>query len=476
MADRMSIIRAMDDLFSLFFRGACWLVWRVFLKGIFALPMSGEELAIYQRFTGRETATSEQAREAWLVCGRRSGKSYITAFIAVFLACFREYRQYLSPGERGVVMVLAADRKQARVIFRYILAFLNGVPMLKRLIVAERADGLELSNGIDIEIHTASFKSVRGYTVVAALCDEIAFWPTDDSAAPDKEIIAALVPAMSTIPGALLIGLSSPYGRRGVLWEKYRNHHGQDGEVLVWQADTRSMNPTVPQSIIDRAYADDPTAAAAEYGAQFRSDVSAFLLPEWLDAATIPGRHELPPVEGTTYFAFADPSGGGSDSFTMGIAHREGEEVILDVLRGRRPPFDPKSVVAEFSSLVKQYRLHRVTGDKYAGEWVPSAFREHGVTYDHSSLTKSEIYLETEPLFARGSVRLLDHRILGIELRQLERRVGSQKDRVDHPPRGHDDYANAACGALWLAGAQRTPITEEMFIFVKPPDRFIYPF
>jgi hypothetical protein len=37
------------------------------------------------------------------------------------------------------------------------------------------------------------------------------------------------------------------------------------------------MNPTLPQEVIDQAYADDPQAAAAEYGAQFRSDVASFI-------------------------------------------------------------------------------------------------------------------------------------------------------------------------------------------------------
>ena len=62
------------------------------------------------------------------------------------------------------------------------------------------------------------FRAVRGYTVVAALCDEIAFWPVDtDAANPDTEILAALKPAMATIPTAMLICMSSPYAKKGSL-------------------------------------------------------------------------------------------------------------------------------------------------------------------------------------------------------------------------------------------------------------------
>ena len=105
----------------------------------------------------------------------------------MFLATFRNYQQYLAPGERGTILVIARDRRQARTIFRYLRALLINVPMLARQIERETSDTFDLRGSITIEIHTASFRSTRGYTVVAALLDEIAFWPTDDAAEPDAE-------------------------------------------------------------------------------------------------------------------------------------------------------------------------------------------------------------------------------------------------------------------------------------------------
>jgi hypothetical protein len=77
-----------------------------------------------------------------------------------------------------VVSVIAADRRQARVIKRYTAAMLRSLPMLTALIEKETREAIQLSNGIDIEVHTASFRAVRGYTIVAALLDECAFWRT----------------------------------------------------------------------------------------------------------------------------------------------------------------------------------------------------------------------------------------------------------------------------------------------------------
>ena len=125
-------------------------------------------------------------------------------------------------------------------IFRYVREML-GIPLLAGLVERETQDTLELTNRVTIEIQTASWRSIRGRTIVLALCDEAAFWQSDDSANPDVEIINALRPAMATVPMARLLIASSPYARRGVLWGDYERHHGQnDSRTLTWQADTKA--------------------------------------------------------------------------------------------------------------------------------------------------------------------------------------------------------------------------------------------
>jgi len=43
--------------------------------------------------------------------------------------------------------------------------------------------------------------------------------------------------------------------------------------VLVWQADTRRLNPTVPDTFITHSHAADAVVAAVEDGAEFRRDI-----------------------------------------------------------------------------------------------------------------------------------------------------------------------------------------------------------
>jgi hypothetical protein len=451
-----TILDACGDpaLFARWFRDrATWGAWFAFLRALFGLPMTAADLDLFRRCTGRAEPPDGGAREAWLVCGRRAGKSFVLALVAVFLATFINWLPFLAPGDRGTVMVIATDRRQARTIFRYARALLSQVPLLAAMVERETSDAIDLTNGITIEILTANFRTVRGYTLVAALCDELAFWRSEDSANPDVEIISAIRPAMATVPGSMLLCASSPYARRGALWEAYRRHFGQPSPVLVWKADTRTMNPTVPQAVIDEATETDPANAAAEYGGEFRGDIESFVSREAIDAAVVPGRFELAPLMGVAYVAFVDPSGGSSDAMTLAIAHGDKDgRAILDAVRERRPPFSPDAVVAEFAMPLKSYNVVSVQGDRYAGEWPRERFSVHGIRYESSETPKSDLYRDALPMLNSGRVELLDHPRLVAQLAGLERRTArSGKDSIDHAPGGHDDVANAVVGALLAA-------------------------
>lgn len=462
MKPTITILDAMDDpnLFGQWFRGASWDAWRAFLAVIFALPLTDALFEIFRECTGRTVAPSEPCREVRLLCGRRSGKSLIAALIAVYLAFFRDYEPFLAPGEVATAMTLAADRRQARVIMRYVRAFIKGVPMLAELVTRETRESIELSNRVAVEVHTASFRTIRGYSCVLCCNDEECFWPADEtSAEPASEVIAAERPSLATIPTSLLLSLSSPYARRGPMYEAYRDWFGKnDAPVLVWKAPTLRMNPALDRRVVDEAVARDPVAAAAEYFAEFRSDVESFVSREAVEACCDRGWQERP-AGALRYSAFVDPSGGSSDSMTLAIAHpvvlRNGPGSTLDLLREVRPPFSPDTVVKEFATVLRSYKIREITGDAYAGEWVRERFRAEGIDYRLSQLSRSQIYLEFLPLLNAGRARLLDNPRLIAQIAGLERHVSrSGSETVDHQPGGHDDLANSAAGAMVNAAAK----------------------
>jgi hypothetical protein len=449
-----NIIAAIDDdrWWRPWFRRGDWSAWRAFLAAAFALPMDADQLAIFQECTGRTEPPSKQAEEAWAICGRRGGKTRIMSTVAAWIAAFCDWRQYLAPGEMATVMLIAANRKQARTSMRYLRSLFLEHPMLSQLVVRETDDTLELSNSVITEITTASFRTSRGYSVAAVICDELAFWMADeDSANPADEIIESLRPAMATLPGALLMVATSPYSRRGPVYQTWKTHYGKtDDPILVWKAPTRRMNPAMPQAIIDRALERDPASASAEYMAEFRSDIESYIAAEVVEAAIVPDRHELPPG-GFSYAAFVDPSGGSADSMTMAIGHKEYEAKIgvIDAIREVRPPFSPESVVEEFAQLLHRYGITEITGDRYAGEWPREAFRNHGIDYTPSEHSKSDLYRDLLPILNSRQAELPDHPRLQSQLVTLERRTArGGRDSIDHPPGAHDDVANAVAGVL----------------------------
>jgi hypothetical protein len=449
----MHILQAIRDkrVFGKHFKGRSWEAWFAFFATLFALPMTAAQLEIYKKHTGRNTPPTTPFLEGWLVIGRRGGKSFALALVAVFLACFRDWRPFLGPGEMGTVMVIAADRRQARTIMRFALGLLKAVPMLRRQVVSATKESITLANDIVIEIHTASFKTTRGYTVCAALLDEIAFWPSDETASePDVEVLAAIKPAMATVPGAILLAASSPYARKGAMWDAYRKHFAQDNDpVLVWQAATRDMNPMVPQSYIDEHMAADEARAQSEYGGVFRTDIIGLLTRKAVMACVAPNVFERGREFYRVYHGFCDPSGGSSDSFTLCVGHRDlaSKMLIVDALREVRPPFNPTEVVAEFSTLLKASGISRVVGDRYAGEWPCEAFSKNGIYYEQSAKPKSDLYIDMLAFINSKRVSLLDNTRLISQLLGLERRVArSGKDSIDAAPGSHDDVANSLAG------------------------------
>src|SRR5262245_53620528 len=128
------------------FRGESWRSWRALFAALFGLAMDEAQLTLFRQCTGRQDPPTTQAREAWLVIGRRGGKSLAMCLIAVFLACVKSYVGLLAPGERGVGMLIAADRRQARVLRRYIGGLLHAHPSFAAMITRETADAIELNN------------------------------------------------------------------------------------------------------------------------------------------------------------------------------------------------------------------------------------------------------------------------------------------------------------------------------------------
>jgi hypothetical protein len=455
MRPRISLRDALADpqLLGNAIPGESWAIWRTLLIAAMGEELTDDERVLFARVTGRESEPLERLDEFWGIVGRRGGKTRAAGTLGAYVATLCDWSDVLAPGERGVLPVLAASTFQADRVFQHINGILQHSPMLSEMIEGTpTSEVIRLSTDIDIQIRPANFRTIRSITAVTAICDELAFWHIEGSRNPDAEVLNAIRPSMGTTGGMLFV-ISSPYAKRGELWKTFRAHHGPDGDptILVAKGTSRTFNSTLPARVVEKAFERDPAAAAAEYGGEFRGDIEAVLSPEAVEACVSAGVRERGRIDGFTYFAFVDPSGGSADSMTMAIAHKEEKRAVLDVVREVKPPFSPEGVVAEFATDLARYGITSVKGDRYAGEWPREQFRKHGIQYHANARPKSELYLDLIPRVNSQEVDLLDHPRIVPQISGLERRTSrGGRDSIDHAPGGHDDVANAVAGALVL--------------------------
>jgi hypothetical protein len=472
----ITLTRAMTDpaLFGKVFASPSFWTWRTVAKLIDGIPLTEQrEIDLFKQCTGRTKLPTKPVRRLIILAGRRAGKDRFESAVSVWRgALCADWRKYQSAGEGAVVILLGADKKQAAILRKYCAGLLEA-PLLAAEVARSTGDVTEFKNGGSLEIATNDARLVRGRSAIAVLGSECCHWKTDEFAASsDEEVVGAAEPSMAMChDGGLLMLGSSVYRKRGYMHRKWRELFGNDeAEDICWFAPSAVMNPKLPARVVDRALAEDPVKARAEYLNVWRDDQAGFLPLEVVEACTDWDLYERAPEPGVIYFAFVDAAGGtGKDSYALVIAHVEANgTVVIDAIRERKPPFVPSQIIAEFAELLQAYRVTEVRGDNagsgfHAGEWDrhPMPFRK----YEN---TTSENYLTALPVLLARRVRLLDNKTLRNQLTSLERTISaSDKETVSHPRHGnaHDDVATAVCGAIvWALQAAKLAAFESKIV------------
>lgn len=459
----MNIIQAIKDanVFRPFLGESLdsWRNWLAALRVLYGLPVPKVRYETVRECTGRDASRfpADGFDTALFLTGRRSGKSRTAATIGAYESVLAGRESKLAKGEVGVIAVCSPTKWQSTIVRNYIRAIFD-TPMLENEIESEDREGFSLANGNRVDILAGDWRTVRGFTLLAAIVDEACFFGYDAECKvrSDTELIRAIRPSLATV-GGKLICISSPYAMKGWCYQQFKKHFGNDAaKVLVWKCPSRTMNPMLPQSVVDDALAEDLQAAKAEYLGEFRDDVAEFLPRSVMEQLVVSGRKELLPCPDARYAAFADLSGGRSDDAALAIAHKVDRRVVVDFLKRWRPPFNPHEVCQQMVEELRRYGLRRVTGDNYAADFVSRAFEGCGINYQKAEKSKSMLYAELLPRLCSGEIELLDNDVLVNQLAGLERRTRSGgRDIIDHGPGGHDDLANAVAGVAEVAIRKR---------------------
>lgn len=437
------------------------------VKSFYGLPLADTELEIYHRGTGRDAYEQGPCEEATVIAGRRGGKTTLS----IYIACYEATREHGIPdGQEGHIMIIAKDLRQAKTAFRVMREKLRKSPVLSKFIKKVTRDEIILKNNVVISCFPPNHDSVRGRNLIAVICDEIAFWASDKSAAsPAEEVLAALRPGMASVHNTKLLKISTPYGKVGVVWQEFSRRTELD--FPVWQLTSLEMNPTLKREKLERERRLDEDKYRREYLAEFTDSISGWVPPEYIAQCIVRGRTEFPPQRDVNYFAALDAATR-SDDFAIAIVHKTPDDtVVVDCVRTWTPRKTAgvslliEPILFQIRDLLEIYHTNQVTGDQYYSDAISQQLLKLQIVCERFNFTaqsRSGLFTNLRHLLAERKLELPeDPKLLG-QLRNLrqEQRPGGYIDV--RPSGGKDDSAVAVALAVSIALKQPRPLPFEV--------------
>jgi hypothetical protein len=416
-----------------------------------------------------------------VLAGRRSGKSYVSGFVALYEILFGGHTSptYIEPGQDVIVPYIAQDLPTARANMKYIAIFAQKVDALRKRLKDVKADYIKFDNGITVQIEPPTIKTGRGWAIPMVIMDEVGYWyKLVESANPDFEVQRAVSAAQSQFPHKKQLLISSPYIEVGILWDAdragtngYKLAEGDEEKgayqgTLVLKASTAAVqNPRGPSKarlLIEQIR--DPDGFKREYLAQFTSAVNGFLSADVVKEAVVKGLKEASRKEieksgmRPYYVAVMDPAFR-HDTFAFGIFHRTAKgEIHMDLLRTWEPSpklglrLDPRQILEEIATLLKAWQVKLVYSDQYQLEALQQLALQLGfsiIGHDFTGKSKAKLYGSLSKALQLKQLKLLDIPVIYQQLVLLQKKLNPMGGVMISAPSGkRDDVATVvALGA-----------------------------
>lgn len=418
-----------------------------------------------------------------LICGRRSGKTLISAVVAIYCAISNNWKPFLKKTPFATVLIMSHSREFSDEVLEVIRTLIESSDVLSALINKDKKNSSStmnlkvpwLINGntiqysrVQIKVAAASSKTTRGVAACAILCDEIAFWNLDENMKEtDAKIMKAVRPAMKQFREyGMLIKLSSPGIKQGILYSEYKKD--RSGELpptyAVFKAPTWMMSPddVMPDAELQEEFDLDQDSFDQEYRGNFADSLSFFITPEYIDMAVVKKISFLAPEPDSTRYTAAIDAAYKGDRFTFSVTAYVGgrlKQYLSKSWEGTKQKPVSSFEVAEFIRTVcKQFNIDEVAADQYAFQPLKEIFGTYGVNlkeYTFNPAFKKKIYWNLKKLIHSQQADLLDNEIQTRELKELIVEQGSSGNiRIGHPAGGTDDFADSLAVSAFLATEQ----------------------
>jgi hypothetical protein len=415
-----------------------------------------------------------------LICGRRSGKTLISAAVSIYCAISNNWKPFLKKTPFATVLIMSHSKEFSDEVLEVIRTLIESSPVLSMLINKDKKNTASTMNlkvpwivnnvqvhysRVQIKVAAASSRTTRGMACCAILCDEIAFWNLDENMKEtDTKIMKAVRPSMKQFgKHALLLKLSSPGIKQGVLHDEYKKH--QAGTLppsyAVFKAPTWVMAPedVMPDVELVEEYNLDPDSFDQEYRGNFADSLSFFITPEYIDMAVVKKVSFMAPEGDNIKYAAAIDAAYKGDRFTFSVTAYAGGRLRQFVSKGwegtKQKPVSSFEVAEFIKNICKQFNIDEVAADQYAFQPLKEIFNTYGVNlkeYTFTPVFKKKIYWNLKKLVHSQQADLLDNEIQTRELKELVVEQGQSGNiRIGHPNGGTDDFADSLAVSAFLA-------------------------
>lgn len=449
-----------------------------------------------------------------LLWGKGSGKDYVSSILISYLAyilnCLKNPQRFLdiAPGEPMDIINVAYSSSQANLVFFAKLKQRIIKPMFNKYNAHIIEDKIEFPNQVRLHSRHSENESYEGFNILAWVMDEASAFKDKTKRANADNIYTTLKSSATSRFGRQWIGLviSYPryegdftlrmyeaskeqphiYGDFGATWEVHpiRTKEDFDDDYRTDPEDARTKYECIPPAITDAFFT--LTDKIFEANAEIPPVIFAEQTTTWRDTAG--GRKSYTALKTDVlkkdfqneYFIHCDP-GLMSDSFTLAMGHKvAGEEkevkkdeqmVILprtqiDLVLVWKPrdgmPVDILNVKDVIIQLSSYFNLKKVTFDKWNSASTIQELIENGIPAEDMSFSRGqqvEMYRNLRSLVYNNLIKWQNNPLLCYELQKLQLLNGN---KVDHPPGGSKDLADAVAGVAWWCSEE---VTQDVWIF-----------
>lgn len=425
----------------------------IILKALYGLPLDKKELKIFRILTkGKGKYIPGREKLELIAClGARAGKSFLVSICALFEATRDKWKNEVSKGENPYVVIIATRELQAKqIIGKNCKRMLENSPVLRRLIKRSTELELTLKNGVKIISSPCTSTALRGIPICVLIMDEIAFFKLE-GVKQDETIFNSLRPRQSQFEFNKLFLISTAGAKQGLFFNFFDEGFRIE-ERLTIQANTRFVNPEIPQKFLNKEKARDVNNWKREFQAEFSEKLEAFFNFELMQKPFILGG-DLTYKSEYKYSLGLDQSGlSGRDRFALAISHKEGDIAIVDVVRSWETK-DLDIILNDIEILAKAYHLDEASIDKYSKGYVEASFKRINLEIlIRPSL--SVVFVNLKSKMIQDKLQLPDRPDLKAGLKNTIAVYGRSNQLTiyhERGPEGHADEIDACAGSIYEA-------------------------